>query len=519
MSDIAISAVSIDQKLSNAYGTRPWIEERIWGHRLWDSQSAWLLFLEFLVVAEARLRADSLLEPGGVQHRQSYRPYQRMHLRNILFNEDQLVRIADEISDSNTAWDRWVGWMDGNARAAEGFSYLRTRFPNFHVFAQLIGMLRSSVVDSDTGRRWTSRFVFPFGPNSLYEDVAIKAVGGGTERQYINFGRTGELLYLMLSRSSSAAELRPYLAKYLSRGDRWDRWDRLIGQLQPEPHPEAERHLGYLPYTSHPSFDRLGEDWLAIFRLEVPGFDGVPHLVTLSALHIMLYQLSVAVERVSDSASVPIICEVVAPRKTLVRELSIGSYLRNNALSLQAADHRVSEIESSDEWIEASSGPGAFEQCLEILEREACWGREREYEGPHTPEALIEDFRATVSKRHRQHVGNVHRTYGREAGLVSKRGTNRLRYAPTDELLKTLLFANVAQRLELGEFLAILYERYGMVFGDQEADRIIGKGEYDKKAFQANARRLEQRLSSLGLLRRLSDGCAYVENPHRKAKE
>ncbi len=40
------------------------------------------------------------------------------------------------------------------------------------------------------------------------------------------------------------------------------------------------------------------------------------------------------------------------------------------------------------------------------------------------------------------------------------------------------------------------------------------KDEFDKKAFQANSRRLEQRLGSLGLLRRLSDGCAYVVNPY-----
>ena len=26
----------------------PWIDEQIWGHRLWDGQTPWLLFLEFL---------------------------------------------------------------------------------------------------------------------------------------------------------------------------------------------------------------------------------------------------------------------------------------------------------------------------------------------------------------------------------------------------------------------------------------------------------------------------------------
>ncbi len=68
--------------------------------------------------------------------------------------------------------------------------------------------------------------------------------------------------------------------------------------------------------------------------------------------------------------------------------------------------------------------------------------------------------------------------------------------------------------MELNEFLSRLHERYGLIFGDREAERVLDKDDFDKKAFQANAKRLEQRLVSLGMLRRLSDGCAYVENPY-----
>ena len=103
-------------------------------------------------------------------------------------------------------------------------------------------------------------------------------------------------------------------------------------------------------------------------------------------------------------------------------------------------------------------------------------------------------------------------------GLISKRGTLKLRYAPNDDLLKSLLLANVPVRLELHQFLALLWNRYSLVFGDREAEAVLPKDEFDKKAFQANARRLEHRLASLGLLKRLSDGCAYVQNPYaRKA--
>jgi hypothetical protein len=128
-------------------------------------------------------------------------------------------------------------------------------------------------------------------------------------------------------------------------------------------------------------------------------------------------------------------------------------------------------------------------------------------------------FRRAAMTRHRQHVANVHSNYGKAIGLISKRGTVRLRYAPTDELLRTLVFANVGRRMELHEFLKRLHVRYGFIFGDREAEKALRKDEFDKKAFQSNSTRLEERLSALGLLRRLSDGCAYVINPYSAVTE
>jgi hypothetical protein len=43
------------------------------------------------------------------------------------------------------------------------------------------------------------------------------------------------------------------------------------------------------------------------------------------------------------------------------------------------------------------------------------------------------------------------------SGLASKRGTNRYRYAPTDELLRALVFANVTSPIEESAFLRHLH--------------------------------------------------------------
>jgi hypothetical protein len=67
--------------------------------------------------------------------------------------------------------------------------------------------------------------------------------------------------------------------------------------------------------------------------------------------------------------------------------------------------------------------------------------------------------------------------------------------------------------MQFNDFLALLHSRYGIVIGSREAHAYDALQGADAEVFDDNAARLEERLSSLGLLRRLSDQCAYVQNP------
>ena len=491
-----------------------WLDEQIWGHRLWDAQSPWLIFLEFLNVAEACQRQDRLLT--GDEPYLRYRPRQRMFLRNILFNSDDVAKIAEEQSDSRRAWQVWLAHMQETALgvpAPRDFAFLRTRFHSYHDFAEAVRLVRSAVVERQSNKRWSSRFVFPFGPHALYIDLNISATTGQPSREYINFGRSGELLYLMLARSSLRDALAPHIREMVSGTNRWD---RLVASLQPDGEDDQERESKscYLPYLRHPVFDGLAHDWLAIVLLRLPSFDSYPHLVTLGTLHLLRYHLWIASTWAGADRPPRLVCEIVAPRKTLARELSLRSYGQNDALSTNAVEQFVERIRRSDAWRRAEES-GAFVQCRQVLQDAVWWGDR--YEGANDPDQLLAELKRAARKGHQQHVAQVHRTYGREIGLVSRRGTTRFRYAPTDQLIKTLLFATVERRMEFSEFLAQLFEKYSLVIGDREAERVLPADEFDRKAFQANARRLEQRLGSLGLLRRLSDACAYVENPYGRA--
>ena len=135
----------------------------------------------------------------------------------------------------------------------------------------------------------------------------------------------------------------------------------------------------------------------------------------------------------------------------------------------------------------------------------------KEFQGRSADEILVALI-ADAQTRHRGHLGKIHGTWARDLGLASRRSSRRVRYAPTDRLLKTLVFAHVPDRLELKSFLRLLHQRYGFVIGDAEGQQWIAEGQADKEDFKRNSQRLEERLSSLGLAERLSDACAYVQS-------
>jgi hypothetical protein len=487
-----------------------WVDEAIWGHRLYDEQFPWFVFLEFLNVFTHEVDKNRAFDEGKELNTLKYRAAHRLYLRNILFNNPHLAEIRLTYPNDSNRWEEWLKRMRTVATgiAHAQFGFLEDHFHSFDDFCEIVSLVRSTSLEVNSNKRWTSKFVFPYGRDCLYEDLDNNA--STNDRRF--FGRTGEMLYLMLCRAQRKQELLAALEGRLSKAD--PTWDSIIKCLQPTDDEDMskERANAFLPYSEHSCFDQIADDWLAILRLNIPGFDVFPHLVNLAGLHLLKYQLTVARQLLGASTPLSLICEVVAPKKTLVRGTSCDLYQANNLLPAQAVEAFISDIEKSDDWQRAIIGNGALENCRQILRKTVRW--EEEPGVSNDPDKLMGAFRQAAISRHRQHVANIHRNYGREIGLVSKRGTVKLRYAPTDTLLKTLLFANVDKRIELHQFLGRLHGRYGLVFGEREAEQALSKDEFDKKAFQANSRRLEQRLGSLGLLRRLSDGCAYVVNPY-----
>lgn len=490
-----------------------WLEEAIFGHRLWYRQTPWLIFLEFLGVADAFARKGALFAPTSPEETTPYDLRFRPTLRNVLFNNDALPRIAAQKRDDPSKWAAWTDEMlKAGAGPAGRLEELQRRFARFDDFAELVALVRQTAIEPGSNRRWSSRFVFPFGVGALFSDATLQM-----RRDYTVFGRTGELLYLMLTRSSQSERLRRHFETFLDPEQPKNRLVALLGSASDDTPDLPMKGEMFLPYRKHPAFERLASDWLAVLDIGLPDQDGFAHLVPLATLHVMLYQLETAAA-VAGAPRPTLVCEMIAPKRELVRQRSIASYYANDALSRQAlaayqAVH-VKDCMPNEHDVELEPCE-ALDDARDFLRRSFSYGPKEEHFG--SIEELLAKFEQTAESKLDANCGLVHSAFGRYIGLISRRGTNRNRYAPTDALLKTLVIARVPKRLEFGKFLAEMFEQYGFVFGPVEAKIALDTDSFDETTFERNKERLEARLSSMGMLKRLSDGCAYVLNPFSQA--
>lgn len=491
------------------------VDENIWGHRLYDEQLPHLTVLEFLGVfgsnMEHPLRHHQELG-GSVM----FRPQRQVRLRGLLFNNPYVESIAESAASDEEKWKQWFERFRQGAtgNGDEDMTYLRRSFTSFDDFAKAIELLRSSSFESRSNKRWSSKFVFPFGPDALYEDLAINAKGGmSNDRRF--FARTGELLYLILSRAKRGEELGGILARRLF--DHQAPMNRLVRALQGMPQcAEEPRRAGYLPEAANERFDQICDDWLSILNTDMPIYDALEHLIAITGLNMLLYFLERAKRVAGDDDPVEIVCEIVSKERTKVRALSGDSYQFNQGLPAKAVRAHIESIRSDVGWAaESVEFPDA--ERVKLMRDRFQWpptdAGDDEDSIDKSPEELVAKLVENALARHAQHVGKIHASWSRAIGLSSRRLSRRTRYAPNDRLLKSIVVSIVEDRMQFDEFLAEAKHRYGLVIGDAEGARLVGAKLVDQEELNENRTNLEARLVSLGLVRRLSDSCSFVENP------
>jgi len=496
-----------------------WIAEEIWGHRL-ARQPFPALLLEFLGMAEGMFRQGKLLAETRPGDNAEYIANRSLQLRNLLFNNPRMEETLRNARGSDEeGWREWLQVMEPGASLGEhlaaDFSYLRKRFDTFAELVNVIRLLRRITVDPGSERSWTMQFIFPIGPAALYEAILEK--GDGFERVRRGFTRTGEIAYLMLTRAPEPlrAKIRERLAPSFEQNTSRN---RLLMRLISTPEPDRGDMKGatYLPYKTHPAFNRMAEDVAAILSLNLPNQDSFQYLQPLLGFHVYLYGIETANYWRGDCRLPSIICEVLAPRSDLVRKAAVGSYLQNDGLGIMAVRKFIDVKVFSDPELRKTLADNSLdnlakkEYLAEHLIRTVSLKKDLQ---ASDPQKLTEIFNGFAARLYREGTADGLTALATGCGLVSKRGTNRYRYAPTDELLRALVLANVTSPMEESAFLRHIHRRYRMVIGPTEAKDEVLSYLFDETDFKKNRDRFAQHLIGMGLAQRMSDACTYIVNP------
>ncbi len=490
-----------------------WVDEAIWGHRLYNDQTPWLVFLEFLAIFQSRhSEGNALIESrnAGRHETFTYHIPRLIPLRQLIFNNPHIRHVEDNQQSDPERWQAWLRTFSSD----DDFGYLQDRLGSFTRLSRVVEFLQNTAIEPHRQRRWTSRFLFPYGPNCLYADLPAN-IHGSPDRRF--FARSGELLYLMLNRSGQGKELAEMISKKLLCQN--DTWNRVVHALLPDGYRVdsnmVSSTIGYLPFADRPEYGNLAETWNHLLNLDLSGEALLDPLMRLSSLHMLLYMLKRANEEVGDTSEPKFVLEIASPRRTTLFELSKENLGANRMLSSRAVRAYVESAKTDERWHKALQARAPVEAVREYLTKRYEWQPDDGLPSGD-PDTIFEALRTYTEKRHQQHVAKVHMEWARQIGLaVSRRGAGTW-YSPDDSLLKALVMCVVDEgREEYHRFLAKLYDRFHLVIGANEAEKAFGTLPTDQNAFMQNTQRLEQRLRTLGLLRRLSDDCAYVENPFR----
>ena len=404
-------------------------------------------------------------------------------------------------------------------------AYLRTRFASFDNFKEHIRLLQRLSLDPSASIRWTSRFIFPIGMDAMYTDL-----GKDLTREAVYFMRNGELIYLMLSRSSVGPDLRTGFIKLLETSKEKN---KLLGRLLPDEtagSPDIAKTGGgnlpsYLPYISHPGYDRLADDVRSLLSLGLPDQDSFEFLIPLFSFHLVLFYLETARACTGKNGLGSIVCEIVAPRSDQVRQASLASFTDNDSEGIIAIESLLTEFFEKEEIRQIQdtniSPVDKVRDIAQLFARTPSkswrfyWNVDEHLIHANSPEQFFLEFLQEAKLDYRKKSGEIHRGLGKECGLVSRRGTRSLRYAPTDKFLRMLVVLRVRERVELSEFLDDLFTHYHLVIGHKEALRCPEVQDIHKSEnpFRKNVDRLIRRMESMGLAQRMSDGCTYIENP------
>ena len=494
------------------------VQESIHGHRFIPEQEPFMLVLEALAVCAAK-PLGSVVPRDGTHEAFEYELPHRRKMRFLLFQDRHLEKISkDDTIHDDAKWSAWKEKVNDHFEpdrdGQDHFAYLDDRFDRrIDSLIQAVGLLQSMELDVVHNRRWTSRFLAVTGPDMICTDMREGPSGGWTaDRRF--FGRGGELVYLMLNRSQHAQELhRLVQERLLNPGDPMNQ----IADALSDPNDirGSTTRIGYLPHPQHPAYDRLAKDWLSILHVDrLPNGHLFEPLFRITGLNLAVYLAERARDEIGAPKAEPIVADLTDGADSQLRQSSKEHLNRHRQAANRAVRAFIERrVQANESWRTAVrlEDSGAAAAALRKLFR-----LKKSKEGrPPSPQEQLEAFIDQATSRDKNNIHTYFLPLTKGIGLATSRQRIGHWFAIDDRMLFALVMANASRTVELRDFVATLYDRYGMVIGPDEARQAFDRLPVGAQSFEANLMALEARMTRLALTRRLSDDCAFVINPYK----
>ena len=493
------------------------IQERIHGHRFTQDQEPYMIVLETLAVcAEQPLGTE--IADEKTHEKFSYNLPHRKHMRYMLFQDTQMEAIANDknLSDDQK-WQKWKANLiedyPSNEDKISEFEHLDKNFKSsFSSVYQAITLLKSMTLDVTNKRRWTSQFLSVMGPDMICTDIRRKKDSWSSDRRF--FARGGELIYLMLNRSSEVSDLKNLIGeKFLDKDNEFNKIAKALCKPETEP-SKTIADIGYLPYHKHEAYNRLGEDWKSILSLNgLPVGHHFEPIFRITALNLLTYLGEQAHNEIGASKKEPIVADFMDGSDTQFARYSKGNlYWHRELVNRSVKSHIDSQLASSLDW-EHAVKMGKIEEA-KITINKLFKVKKNAIVGDSIKD-LIDKAVEIGQNPKKNNAHDFLLPLTKNSGIADYRPGIGTWFNISDDLIIALVLSNVVKDTELHLFLDKLYKRYGLVIGPKEAEDAFGRPRVNNLKFASNLASFETRLSLLSLAKRHSDDCAFVINPYK----
>ena len=496
------------------------VQEMIHGHRFIPEQEPFMLVLETLAVCAA-VPLGTHVQQGNVHESFSYKLPHRKEMRFLLFVDRQLEKIAhDGTIPDHRKWETWKARVNKQFKPKSGghdhFAYLDDSFDrNIHSLSQAVRLLRSMELDVIHDRRWTSRFLAVNGPDMICTDMRQEKSGRwSADRRF--FGRGGELVYLMLNRSSLAQKINRLLHKrFLNENDPMN---KIAKALCDSPDNEnSTTRIGYLPLRHHPAYERLAQDWYNILNRQLPSGHIFESLFRITGLNLAVYLVERACEEIRNGPErEPTVADFTDGLDKQLRDLSKGQLNDHRWAANRAVEAYVRKQANNDDGWATAVKFNSSKEAKKAIER---LFNHKSDETRLSPENQLKELIVQAKSRDKNNAYKYLLPLTKNIGLATSRPRTGTWFGIDDKMIFALVMATVSNTVELKFFVRTLYERYGLVIGPDEARDAFEKPPVGIQSFEANLAALENRMTRLELTQRLSDDCAFVMNPYRQDNE